>query len=72
MNSFWLVRLGSLLCGGGIVWAAYVATRDFSVGDSALRDAAAKVLAQTGPLEISAFGVLLWLVGKWRSSVKSG
>jgi hypothetical protein len=69
--TFWLVRIGSILAGGGVVWAVYAATKDLRFGDDGLRNAANQVLAQTGPLEISALGVILWLIGKWRSSTRA-
>lgn len=66
--SFWLTRIGSLLAGGGIIWATYVATKDFHFGEDGLRAAANHILAQTGPMEICGTGVILWLIGKWRRS----
>ena len=56
-------RFGSLLAGGGMIWAAYNATKDYA-GLWQLR------LAPPGPLEICALGILIWLHAKWRRSTK--
>jgi hypothetical protein len=69
--SFWLTRVGSLLAGGGIIWAVYTATKDLKLGENGLRDAANHIMAQTGPMEICGAGVILWLIGKWRSSTRA-
>jgi hypothetical protein len=64
--SFWLTRLGSLLAGGGLVWAAYVATLDVRLDGTALQTAAQRVYSTRGPLELAAGGIILWLLGHWR------
>lgn len=56
-------RLGSLVAAGGIIWAARVATQNVST----LWNFS---IAQPGPLEICALGILMWLHAKWRRSVK--
>lgn len=69
MNSFWMVRLGSLVAGGGIVWAVYIATQDpetaIDFGISGLRT----IFLRSGPMEVCAIGILMWLAGKWRGAV---
>lgn len=64
--NYLMVRLGSLMAGGGIVWAVYRATNGLSLNDSPLQSAAGAVLAQRGLIELCAIGVLMWLIGKWR------
>ena len=55
-----------MLAGGGIIWATYKATNGLVLGNDPVFQAASAVLAQQGPLEICALGILLWLAGKWR------
>lgn len=69
MNSYILGRIGSLLAGGGIVWAVYAATRDIDMGPSFLEQTFRNVSMKNGPLEVCGAGILIWLVGKWRASV---
>lgn len=64
--NYLMVRLGSIIAGGGIVWAVYRATNGLNLNDSPLQSAAGAVLAQRGLIELCAIGVLMWLVGKWR------
>ncbi len=64
--NYLMVRLGSLMAGGGIVWAVYRATNGLNLNDSPMQSAAGAVLAQRGLIELCAIGVLMWLVGKWR------
>lgn len=61
-----LVKLGSLLAGGGVCFAAYRGTQHLSLGNDPVVNAFGSVFAQQGPLEICAAGILLWLMGKWR------
>lgn len=64
--NYLMVRLGSIMAGGGIVWAAYRATNGLNLNDSPLQSAAGAVLAQRGLIELCAVGILIWLIGKWR------
>lgn len=70
MNSFIFCKVGSLMAGGGVIWAVYVATQNASMGPDAMPSAAGRVISQAGPLEVCGVGVLLWLLGKWRGSVR--
>ena len=63
--SFVLTKLGSLLAGGGVIWAVYIAANKTHVGANAAPVAAGNVIAHIGPLETCAAGVLMWLIGKW-------
>jgi hypothetical protein len=36
------------------------------LGNNPVVQAASAVMAQQGPLEVCAIGILLWLAGKWR------
>ena len=54
-------RLGSLVAAGGIIWTANLATQKFTTFDH--------ILLPTGPLELCAIGILVWLHAKWRASV---
>ncbi|HET7440926.1 MAG TPA: hypothetical protein VFJ47_06460 [Terriglobales bacterium] len=56
-------RLGGLLFGGGLIWAAYAARADYS----ALWQPG---LHTPGPLEVCAIGILMWLHAKWRRSIQ--
>jgi hypothetical protein len=69
MNSYNLSRLGSLLAGGGLIWATYAATRDLEVDATFLEQTLRHIFMQTGPLELCAGGIIIWLAGKWRASV---
>jgi hypothetical protein len=52
-------RLGSLLAGAGLCWAAWVLTHSFG--------AVSRVgIWPPGPLEVCATGVLVWMHAKWR------
>jgi hypothetical protein len=64
--NYLMVRLGSIMAGGGIVWAVYRATNGLNLNDSPMQAAAGAILAQRGLIELCAVGILLWLVGKWR------
>jgi hypothetical protein len=54
-------RLGSLVAAGGIIWTAHLATKDFTSFDN--------IILPSGPLELCAIGILVWLHAKWRGSV---
>jgi hypothetical protein len=70
MGVYWLERLGSLMAGGGITYAAYVATKDISVNDIFLTSSFHKVLSETGPMEACALGIIIWIYAKWRKHVE--
>jgi hypothetical protein len=54
-------RIASLVSAGGIIWTANLATQKFTTIDH--------IVLPTGPLELCAIGILIWLHAKWRSSV---
>jgi hypothetical protein len=54
--------LGSVVAGCGAVWAAQVAAQ---AGFSP-----AALTLNSRPLELTAFGILLWLHGKWRKATQ--
>jgi hypothetical protein len=54
-------RLGSLVAAGGVIWTANIATKNFTSLDN--------LLLPSGPLELCAIGILIWLHAKWRGSV---
>jgi hypothetical protein len=56
--------LGSLIAAGGTVWAVYVATTVDSANLWRMR------IMPPGPIEVCALGILAWLHGKWRRSMK--
>jgi len=56
-------RLGSLIAASGVIWAAYVATEDYT-GLWRMQ------IMPPGPVEICILGVLAWLHAKWRRSAK--
>jgi len=58
-------RLGALLAAGGVIWAVYhgtYETHDLVQGFTA-------VYLKSGPLELSAIGILVWIHGKYRNSM---
>lgn len=55
--------LGSLIAAGGTIWAVYVATVDYA---SLWR----MQIMPPGPVEVCALGILCWLHGKWRRSIR--
>jgi len=57
------VRLGSLITAGGLVWGAYVATIHYS-------GIVNFDMVGSGPIEVCALGILIWLHAKWRRSTK--
>ncbi len=69
MNAYLEGRLGSLICGGGLIWAAYIATQqvDFNIQEvSVAVPIFRKILFSTGPLEVCSAGILIWLHSKYR------
>jgi uncharacterized membrane protein len=69
MGVYWLERLGSLLAGGGITYAAYVATKDIPFNDLIVSSSLRKVLSETGPMEACTLGIIVWIYAKWRKHV---
>jgi hypothetical protein len=55
--------IGGLIAGGGMIYAAYVITKNFTSLSNV-------TLPPGGPMEIVALGVVIWLHGKWRSSTR--
>lgn len=56
-------RFGSLIAAGGVIWAVYIATKDYnSLWHFQINP--------PGPLETCALGILAWLHAKWRRSLK--
>ena len=63
LNIQWEERVASLIAAAGAIWAAYVATVDYT--------ALWRVqIMPPGPVEICALGVLAWLHAKWRRSAQ--
>jgi len=59
-------NLGSILAAGGVGWAVYHGTyvaHDIAQGFTA-------VYLKSGPLEVCAIGILIWLHAKWRSATR--
>ena len=56
-------RLGSLLAASGTGWLVYAATTDMA-------HLWQMRVMQVGPVEVCVLGILLWLHGKWRRSIK--
>jgi len=56
-------RLGCLVAAVGIIWAVRLAGQDMSTLWNFN-------VTRPGPLEICALGILMWLHGKWRRSLK--
>jgi hypothetical protein len=55
-------RCGCLVGAGGLIWAVYHGT--YQVNDIAQGFTA--VYLKSGPLELTAIGILIWLHAKWR------
>lgn len=55
-------QLGLLMFGGGAIWAAKVETVRLAN--------IFQLLTTTGPVEIAAIGLLVWLHAKWRKSIR--
>ena len=62
MNAHLEAQLGSLVAGGGIVWIAVIAAPQLG--------SASGITFPTGPMEVCAVGILIWLHAKWRGSVR--
>jgi hypothetical protein len=58
-------RVASLIAAGGVIWAVYVATVDYS---SLWR----LHVMPPGPVEVCGLGILAWLHAKWRRSANAG
>ena len=59
-------NLGSIVASVGIAWAVYHGTyvaHDIVQGFTA-------VYLKSGPLEVTAIGILVWIHGKWRSATR--
>ena len=69
MSNYWLERLGSLVAGGGIIYAVYIATKDMSFNDLFMSASLRKILTETGPMEACALGITIWIYAKWRKHV---
>jgi len=62
LSILWEERVASLIAAAGAMWAAYVATVDYT--------ALWKVqIMPPGPVEVCALGILAWLHAKWRRSL---
>jgi len=59
----WEERVASLIAAAGAIWAAYVATVDYT---SLWR----VQIMPPGPVEVCALGILAWLHAKWRRSAQ--
>ena len=57
-------RMGLLMAGGGMIWAAYAFRADYS----ALWQLGGAHIP--GPLELAGLGILIWLHAKWRRSIQ--
>ncbi len=69
MSNYWLERLGSIVAGGGIIYATYLATKDIPMDNLWATESAHRVMSQTGPLEACALGIIIWIYAKWRKTV---
>ena len=59
-------NFGSILASVGVGWAVYYGTyvaHDIAQGFTA-------VYLKSGPLEVCAIGILIWLHAKWRSATR--
>jgi hypothetical protein len=56
-------RLGLMIAGGGMIWAAYIAKADYTTLWQ-------PGLHTPGPLEVAGIGILIWLHAKWRRSIQ--
>ena len=69
MAAYWAERIGCLMAGGGIAWAVYVFTEHADLSEMFVVSGFIKIFNQTGPMEVCALGIVLWLWGKWKRSV---
>ncbi len=56
-------RIGSVIAGAGLCWAAHVATTQAAV-------LASVAVWPPGPLEVCAVGILVWMHAKWRRAMR--
>ncbi len=56
-------RVGSVIAGVGLIWAAQVASSHYAILSH-------MAVWPPGPLEVCAIGILVWMHAKWRRSVK--
>ena len=54
-------QIGSVIAAGGVVWTVAIVSKQIP---------AAGIVLPSGPLEVCGVGILIWLVAKWRGSVK--
>jgi hypothetical protein len=64
MKPWWEARLGAIICGAGVIWAAHVST--FNVTE--INQSITNIIHQQGPMELAGAGFLMWLHAKWRQS----
>lgn len=69
MNTYTLERLGSLVAGGGVIYASYLATRNIPTDQLWAASSAHAILSETGPMEACALGIIIWIYAKWRRNV---
>ena len=62
MSAHLEAQLSSLVAGGGIVWIAAIAAPQIG--------SVSGITFPTGPMELCAVGILIWLHAKWRGSVR--
>lgn len=55
--------VGAMVAAAGIIWAAWTLTQN--VATTSLLG-----VPPRGPLEVCAAGIIIWLIAKWRRSVK--
>jgi hypothetical protein len=58
-----------VIASGGVIWAVKIATEDALTWNDVMENMQFSSLPE-GPLELSAVGILIWIMGKWRSTVK--
>ncbi len=56
-------RIGSIIAGGGLCWAANVLVHQTGAMSNV-------GMWPAGPLEVCAIGILIWLHAKWRRSLR--
>jgi hypothetical protein len=62
MRAWFEARMGALIAAAGVGWAVYhgtYETHNLSEGFTA-------IYLKSGPLEVCAIGILIWLHAKWR------
>ena len=55
--------MAAMLAAAGVIWGAYLLTRNFTP-ETLIS------IPPRGPLEFCAAGVIVWLIAKWRRSVR--